>query len=47
MDTLLEEYGGAVIAVLAVVIMAGFLLGLFCQEGILGQVLTNVAGGVS
>ncbi|MDE7063315.1 MAG: hypothetical protein K2O73_08745 [Lachnospiraceae bacterium] len=47
MDTLLEEYGGAVIAVLAVVVMAGFLLGLFCQDGVLGQVLTSVAGSVS
>lgn len=47
MDTLLEEYGAAVAAVLAVVVMAGFLLGFFYQEGALGQLLTNVGAGVS
>lgn len=47
MDTLLEEYGAAVAAVLAVAVMTGFLLGFFYQDGALGQLLTMVGAGVS
>lgn len=47
MDTLLEEYGAAVAAVLAVAMIAGFLVGFFYQDGALGQFLTAIGNSVS
>lgn len=39
MELFLEEYGAMMIEVLAVVVMIGFIVGSFCNGGLMYQVL--------
>lgn len=44
MHLFMEEYGGLVIAVLAVIIMTGILVGLFSQGGYLYEMISRAQG---
>lgn len=43
MELFLEEYGAVMIEVLAVVVMIGFLVGSFCNEGLMYRLLLSAA----
>lgn len=47
MQLFLEEYGAVMLEVLAVVIMAGFLIGSFCNGGLMYQVFQTSVQMVS
>ena len=46
MELIMEEYGAMIVGVVAVVIMAGLLLGLFMQDGMVYQLLCLTGEGV-
>lgn len=46
MHFFMEEYGGLVIAVLAVIVMTGILFGLFSQGGYLYEMISRAQGAL-
>ena len=46
MDIILEEYGAMIIGVIAVVIMAGMILGFMMQGGFMYQLLSMAGEGI-
>ena len=46
MHFFMEEYGGLVIAVLAVIVMTGILFGLFSQGGYLYEMISRAQGAI-
>lgn len=46
MHLFMEEYGGLMIAVLAIIVMIGILLGLFAQGGYLYELINGTQGAL-